>query len=58
MPNFSVWVGGSEVNDYALTIEQAQQWANQYKQEGYEDVAITKVQGDWETYKFAQWERN
>lgn len=58
MPNYSVWVGGSEVNDYALPLEKAQQWADQYKQDGYEDVAIEEIEGNWETYKFAQWERN
>lgn len=56
MRNYSVWVGGAEINDYALTLEQATQWAEQYHQKGYSDVAITQVFEDWETYKFRQWE--
>ena len=58
MSNYSVWVGGSEVNDYALTLEQATQWAEQYQAEGYEDVALTLVTEDWTSYKFRQWEVN
>lgn len=42
MENYSVWVGGVEINDYPLTAKQAEQVANEYKEDGYEDVAISK----------------
>ena len=37
---FSVWVGGTEVNDYLLTKEQAEDLAFEYEEDGYDDVAI------------------
>lgn len=41
MKLWSVWVGGVEVNDYYLTLEQAQELANQYQDDGYNEVAIS-----------------
>ncbi len=41
MKKFSVWVGGTEVNDYLLTREQAENLAFEY--EGYDDVIIEEV---------------
>lgn len=38
----SVWCGGSEVNDYYLTKEQAENLAFEYEIDGYENVTITK----------------
>lgn len=38
--NFSVWVGGFEVNDYYLTEEQAKILAKHYIENEYEDVSI------------------
>ncbi len=58
MDNWSVWVGGIEVNDYALTLDKANQWAEEYLSDGYDDVAITKIDEDWVGYKFRQWEDN
>ena len=54
--NYSVWVGGVEVNDYALDLDNALKWAEGYRQEGYDDVALEKIEGDWADYKFKSWE--
>ncbi len=43
---FTVWVGGTEVNDYLLTHAQAIKLAEVWKQDGYEDVAIDEYKGD------------
>jgi len=37
---YTVWVGGVEVNDYYLTIEQAKNLAYEWEIDGYSDVAI------------------
>ena len=37
---YSVWVGGTEVNDYLLTYNQAKRLAKQFKESGYDDVVI------------------
>ena len=42
---FSVWVGGSEVNDYYLTIDEAIRIADEYVDDGYEDVHIVEKKG-------------
>ena len=39
---FSVWVGGTEVNDYFLSKEEAEKLAEKYKNDGYEDVQIQR----------------
>jgi hypothetical protein len=39
---YTVWVGGGEVNDHALTKEEAETLANEYKEKGYDDVVIEK----------------
>ena len=54
--NYSVWVGGVEVNDYALDLDNALEWAEGYRQEGYDDVGLEKIEGDWADYKFKSWE--
>jgi hypothetical protein len=38
--NWSVWVGGVEVNDYMLSAERARLVANWYISNGYDDVAV------------------
>ena len=38
---YSVWVGGVEVNDYLLSWSDARQLAADYRDDGYDDVAIT-----------------
>jgi hypothetical protein len=37
---YSVWVGGVEVNNYLLTKEQAEKLAQEWIDDGYDEVAI------------------
>jgi hypothetical protein len=39
---YTVFVGGGEVNDYLLTKEDADQLAQQYIDNGYTDVVVQK----------------
>ena len=39
---YSVWVGASEVNNYYLTKQDAIDLAEEYKDDGYDDVVIRK----------------
>jgi len=39
---YSVWIGGIEVNDYYLTKNKAIILANEYINEGYDDVKMRK----------------
>ena len=43
MKKFSVWVGGTEVNDQLLTREEAENLAFEYEDDGYDDVIIEEV---------------
>lgn len=43
MNKFTVWVGGSEVNDYLLTLVQAIELADVYIDDGYDDVKIEQI---------------
>ena len=43
MKKFSVWVGGTEVNDQLLTREEAEILAFEYEDDGYDDVIIEEV---------------
>ena len=38
--SYSVWVGGSEVNDYYLTKDEATTLAQKYIDQDYDDVRI------------------
>lgn len=40
--SYSVWVGGVEVNDTYLSHKEANRLAEQYRKEGYDDVAVRK----------------
>ena len=40
---YSVWVGGTEVNDYYLTETLAEELANEYIEDGYDDVKIEQI---------------
>ncbi len=40
---YSVWVGGGEVNDYLLDRETALYLAEQFREDGYDDVQIEEV---------------
>lgn len=42
---YTVWVGGVEVNDYLLSEAEAFGIAGYYKAEGYDDVSIEKIGG-------------
>ena len=41
--HYTVWVGGVEVNDYLLNKEEAQYLADQYSEDGYDDVQVEEV---------------
>jgi hypothetical protein len=41
---YSVWVGGSEVNDHYITdLDEAEDIANCWKGRGYDDVAVEEI---------------
>jgi hypothetical protein len=40
---WTVWVGGTEVNDYYLTKEKAERLAQLYRDDDYDDVVVEKV---------------
>ena len=40
---WSVWVGGTEVNDYYLNYSESKKLAEHYKCKGYDDVCIEKI---------------
>ena len=43
MSNWTVWVGGGEINDYLLTKKEAQELAQIWKDKGYDEVAIERI---------------
>jgi phage-related protein len=43
---YTVFVGGSEVTDWHLTLNTAEIVCNFYKRQGYDDVAIVDVKTD------------
>ena len=40
---FTVYVGGSEINDNLLTLEEAKKLADSYRNKGYDDVSVLNV---------------
>jgi len=48
MTNYVVWVGGSEIGQYA-TEEEAEQVYDDWVEEGYQDVQIDEIDVDPET---------
>jgi len=40
---YTVWVGGGEVNDYLLSKDEAEALAKAYIDDGYDDVVIEKI---------------
>ena len=40
---FTVWVGGTEVNDFYLDKNGADSLSDNYKQQGYDDVVIEEL---------------
>ena len=43
MKQYTVWVGGVEVNDELLTKSEAENLKKIYKKEGYDDVVVEKI---------------
>ena len=43
MTNWTVWVGGGEINSYYLTKQKAESIAQDWKDKGYTDVVVTNV---------------
>ena len=43
MSNWTVWVGGGEINDYLLTDKEAQEVAQIWKDKGYDEVVIERI---------------
>jgi len=41
---YTVWVGGTEVNDYLLPLEEAIELANDWSERGYSDVKLDKYE--------------
>lgn len=41
--NWTVWVGGSEVTDYEVSKETAQELAQQFIDADYDDVRIEQI---------------
>jgi hypothetical protein len=42
VPSWSVWVGGGEVNSYYLSETQAQNMAQAWKDQGYDEVVVRR----------------
>ena len=42
---YTVWVGGTEVNDYYITKDDAKALANVFIDRGYNDVCVFKIKG-------------
>lgn len=40
---WTVWVGGSEVNDFYLSHDEALSISQEWKDNGYEDVVIEQI---------------
>lgn len=43
MSKYTVWVGGVEVNDHYLSLQEAQALASEYKDDGHDDVKVEAV---------------
>lgn len=41
-PNYTVFVGGCEVNDNYLSLEDANKLAQEYLNDGYNDVVVVR----------------
>ena len=46
MANWTVWVGGIEVNNHLLTKEDAEWLAEIYRNNGYKDVIVEEVMNE------------
>jgi hypothetical protein len=43
MSKWTVWVDGSEVNDYHLSEAEAEELAQDWKAKGYDEVVIEEI---------------
>ena len=43
MKKFNMWIGRTKINDQLLTIEQAENLAFEYEDDGYDNVIIEEV---------------
>jgi len=43
MSNWTVWVGGSEMDTHLVSLYQAQLIADEWRRRGYDDVRIEEV---------------
>lgn len=43
---YTIWVGGTEVNDYYLPLEKAEALAQGFIDDGYDDVIVEEVKED------------
>lgn len=43
---WSVFVGGTEVNDYYLTLSQAEELADDYEEDGYDEIYLVSTDGE------------
>jgi hypothetical protein len=46
MDNYTVWVGGIEVNDFLLSKEDADWLAEIYRNNGYTDVVVEEIKDE------------
>jgi len=44
MSNWTVWVGGSEMDTHLVSLDQAQLIADEWRRRGYDDVVIEEVE--------------
>ena len=44
MKNYTVWVGGMEVNDYLMELSEAESLALIWTDQGYDDVHILEAE--------------
>jgi hypothetical protein len=50
MIEYAVWVGGSEIGQYA-SLDQAEEVYRDWRDDGYDDVAIQEISADIEQKK-------
>ena len=43
---YTLFVGAMEVNDYLLTLKEAQNLKHEYEQDGYTDAVIVNTEND------------
>jgi hypothetical protein len=46
MIKYNVWVGGSQVNEYELTLDEADNLTLEYLEDDYDDIWIEVVKGE------------